>query len=358
MIISFFFLRRTLFYFLFSAMAYFFIALIPFLQILSPSYCLASERYLYFPLLMLVFGGSHFILSRPPYKDMPRHVSTVFLCLTLCLFGTRSYFRTLDWKDSFALFDSALKEAPNPLIKGLRLEFIGSMLLDYSKDGSSQNKGKEYIAQAIKTLQNGFIDLEVKKLTTQDKVPQVLKYYGLDPKTIQTKIAYLLAFTKLGLEKDPKGAYEILSPYMQDLSITDTEILDMYLGLLFSNNNLDEAERLLDHALKTKFNSSLLNITAQLHSLKYNDFKKAEEYLKTSFKYFPYDTQTLSYLKNFYQQTNRSSDYAYYSFLYGLRTHSYTDLENAFKTYASLNNTKMTAEVLKSLNSMKSRVNQ
>lgn len=41
---------------IFILLAPFLVSLIPFLQILTPTYCLTSERYLYAPLFFLVFG--------------------------------------------------------------------------------------------------------------------------------------------------------------------------------------------------------------------------------------------------------------------------------------------------------------
>lgn len=299
------FIKKRFCYFFFISLAPFLIALLPFLQILSPTYCLASERYLYFPLAMFIFGIAHFLFSRK------NTITLIILCIILCIFSTKSYLRTLDWQDSASLFNSALKEAPNDLFKALRLEFLGSIL-----------SSKEYISEGITTLENSLVKLEEEKKNYQNKVPEVIKIYGLDPKTIQAKTAYLLAFTKIGLEGNSKAALEILKPHMKDLSITDTQILDLYLGLLFSAGDLDEAEKILNHAVKTKISPTIFIALSEIYKNKYKDLNTAERFLKKSFKYFPYDIQTLSSLKTLYLQANKPNEYARFSYLYNLRTHA------------------------------------
>ena len=234
-------------------------------------------------------------------------------------FSCRAYFRALDWKNSASLFMSALKESKSDLIKGLRMEMLGGVL--YS-DSESKEIGKRFIEEGNYVLENSLRKLELEKIRYEDQLPQIIKFYGLDPKTIQAKTAYLLTFTKLGLERNPQKAYEIMKPHMKDLSITDTQILDLYTGLLFSLQKTDEAEILLRHALEKKLSPMILLPLSEIYKNKYKDLLKAEALLKESFKYFPYDSRTLQSLRNFYLQTNNSFEYKHYSYLHALRTHS------------------------------------
>ncbi|MBI3591291.1 MAG: hypothetical protein HY094_07960 [Candidatus Melainabacteria bacterium] len=257
--------------------------------------------------------------------------------LVLLTLSIRAYIRTLDWKDSSTLFVSALREAPNDLFKSLRLQMLGSLLLS-SNSEKYKDKGNEYLISGIEILENSLLKLEEEKQKYQNKIPKVIKAYGLDPKAMQAKTAYLLALTKIGLEGNKEMAFEILKPYMQDLSIIDTQVLDLYLGLLFAKNDLDEAEKTLNYSVKRKLTPVILIPLAILHKSKYNDFQKAENYLKKSFKYFPYDTQTLFNLKQFYKEINHSNQFALFSYLYGIRTHSKESLEDAYNVFIQLNN--------------------
>ena len=355
-LISLFFIRKSAFFFYFIIIfVSFFLSLLPFLHIISPIYNLASERYLYFPLFFLILGFSHlifFIFYRS--KNVAFNVFIlVILSIVLFIFSTRAYLRTLDWQDSISLFTSAIKEAKSELIKGLRLQMLGGVLSTHYKDTDSQISGDKFIFDGNTTLEKSFLQLEEEKQKFQNRLPQVIKSYGLDPKTMQAKIAYLLAFNKLGLEGNIKDAYELLKPYMQDLSIIDTQILDLYAGLLFATNNLDEAERLLNYALKNKPSPTVLTILSELYKRKYINLSKTEMFLKESFKYFPYDTRTLESLKSFYLEVNNPNNFAFFSYLHGIRTHSEQSLQDAFKIYTKLYNQKMSKEVMENIKLLK-----
>ena len=314
--------NKTCFFFLILFLP-FFISLIPFLHIISPLYNLASERYLYFPSFFLIVGFSHslfFTATNSSTKKITIMAAVMFL-LMISL-SCRTYFRTLDWKDSTSLFQSALKESKNDLIKGLRMEMLGGVLFSYYNDVGSKEAGKRFIEEGIYVLENSLQKLELEKIKYQDRLPQILKFYGLDPKTTEAKTAYLLSFTKLGLERNTQNAYNIMKPHMEDLSIIDTQILDLYIGLLFSLNRIEEAEKLLNYALEKKVSPTILLPLAEIYKNKYKDWTKAESLLKESYKYFPYDSGTLLSLKNFYLQTVNPNEYAHYSYLHGLRTHS------------------------------------
>lgn len=343
--------KKTCFYF-FILFLPFFISLVPFLHIISPLYNLASERYLYFPSFILILGISHiifFILITVTTQTKKILICSLIFLSTFCL-SLRAYSRTLDWKDSVSLFKSTLKESRSDLIKGLRMEMLGGVLFSYSPDSNSKKLGMQFIKDGISLLETSLLQLQFKKLQYQNKVPQIIKLYGLDPKTIQAKTAYLLGFTKLGLERNPQDIYNLMKSHMEDLSIIDTQILDLYTGLLFYLGKMDEAEKLLNYALEKKASPTIFLPLAEIYKNKYKDWSKAEILLKESFKYFPYDSRTLLSLKDFYLQTQNPSEYAYYSYLHGLRTHAKQSLEEALKVYQSLYNQKMTDKIKIQLN--------
>ena len=191
--------------------------------------------------------------------------------------------------------------------------------------------------------------LEVEKETYEDTLPNILVSYGLDPTTLQAKAAYLLSFTRMSLFNDPDGAYNLLEPYMRDYSILDTQILDLYLSLLFRKNELDKAEKILKHALKRRLSPTVLIALSELYKLKYDDIEKSEYYLKKSFEYFPYDRQTLYYLKMFYMYTKNIKEFALFSYLHGLRTHSAESLNDSYIVYNHLEDKRMANKALENL---------
>lgn len=349
LIISLFFLKKNPFYFFFVSLFSFLVSLLPFLHIISPIYCVLSERYLYFPLMMLIFGGSHVIFYFASKNITIQKIIITGLLIVLPFMGVKTYIRTLDWQNSISLFSSSLKEAPNDLFKGLRTEFIGTLLTFEVSDQKLKEKGREYLKNGLNILETSIKKSEKKESGDGDRIPKIIKFYGLDPHTLQAKSAYLLAFTKFGLFRDPKGAYESLSPFIKDLNLQDTQILDLYLTLLFTSNRLDEAEDILNEVSKVKLNPTILIAQATLERHKYNNYLNAEKYLKEAFKYFPYDPQTLSNLKSLYLSLNKKEEYAYFSYLHGLRTHSESSLNDALAAYKESNNPGMTKKVLKSL---------
>ncbi|MBI2995378.1 MAG: hypothetical protein HYY52_01545 [Candidatus Melainabacteria bacterium] len=297
-----------------------------------------------------MFGISHFVfylISRITHKQIIiLTIASIFLLIPLSI---KSYTRTLDWENSVSLFTSALNTAPNNLFKAIRYEFLGSILLDYYKDEESQQTGKNYINKSINLLEEYIKEQKAIDKQFGNSIPEVIKSYGLDPKTLQAKAAYLLAFTKIGLLKDSDLAFKIIDKYLSNLQITDTQILDLYLGLLFARKSYDKVETILKHALEKKLSPTLLVIYSELYKAKYNDYKSAEESLKKSFKYFPYDLQTLSGLKRFYLETNKAREFAYYSYLLGIRMHSLESLYNAYNIYTKLNDKEMIEKSLKNI---------
>lgn len=342
-LVSFFKLKKNGFYLLNITFLPFFISILPFIHLISPLYNLASERYLYLPSFFMVFGLLHLI----QFLNKKRNSIFYIFLLFICLIGlsTRSYNRLLDWKDSISLFTSAYKSANSKLYKGLRLVMVGALESDPSNDETKVINGKNKIIDGANLLFNHLNILEA-KIKSSNYLPKIFFYYGIDPKSMQAKTAYLLAYTKLSIDANIDAALNILDPYIQDTKIIDTQILDMYLGLLYSKNNLPLAEDLIKKSLSQKPSPTAFIAQAKLFEMK-GDTKSSEYYLNKSFKLFPYDVQTLYYNKLFYKFHNRVSEYAYFTFLYGLRIHSREELQEAYSIYSRTNNTKMTNEILK-----------
>ena len=344
-------LHKKVFFFFFVLFTPFFISSIPFLHIISPLYNLMSERYLYIPSFFLILGLFH--LAKAYYNKPLRLISiNILLFLTLSTFSTKSYFRINEWKESFSWFTSAINESRDNLIKGLRLQILGALYFQKS-DSESKRIGNNLILEGNQILEKYIYENELKEQTDSNQYPKILRFYGLDPKSKSAKAAYLLSLSKIGIENNIESAYQMLSPYMQNFSTPDSQILDFYLGILFATKRFDEAEILLNQAYKKRISPTVFIALSELQKTKYNDYTKAEVYLKESFKYFPYDKAILLQLKNFYLYTENSLQYAYFSYLYGLRTHSIESLKEAFKIYTASKNTKMEKIVLNNIEILK-----
>ena len=341
------FIRKKMFFNVFILTTTFFLSLSTFLHIISPIYNLASERYLYLPLFFLIFGLSHFISNvESASKKM---IIVILLSLTLIASGTRSYFRTLDWRDGLSLLKSAVDNAPNNLHKGLR-EFLMTATMEILYPEKAKDTLPIHTLNGLSIISTAFEDFKKKAELYEKSIPKIIKFYGLDPKTLKAKSTFLTALVQMSLNYDPQKAISILSPYVNDIEIVDSLVADFYCQILFSVKNLDEAERFLKKAEMEKLKNSILYLKlSDLYEQKYNDMKSAEKYLIESFEYFPYDVATLYYLRKHYHKIKDAENFARFSHLYGLRTHDFSSLEASASMYISLRKKNEAKRVLKLL---------
>ena len=345
-------LRKKFWFYFFILFTPYFLSLLPFLHIMSPVYNIASERYLYFPLFFFTFGFSHLLFccfSKTSSASKPWYTSgLIVLFVILCVFAVRTYIRTLDWKDGFTLLAKAMETAPNNLYKGMREHMAASAI--NIRESTSEKNPELYYKKAILSLKKAMVYFKKEKRKYQNGTPGVLRFYGLDPKTLLAKTAFLIAFTDIKLSGDPYKAYKIFSPYVNDLPALNTLILDFYYRILFNTKKIDEAEKLLHTALKQNRISPLLFVAlSDLSEYKYNDLKSTRKYLHKSFKYFPYDEATLFGLKRLYKKLNKAEEFAFYSYLLGLRTHDIASLQESTLIYIALNKKEQAKIILKKL---------
>ena len=316
-------IRTTGFFVLFVP---FFLSLLPFLHIISPIYNMASERYLYFPLFFLLLGFANvlflFFQRGTPcrlWRASPTagRAPTIMILLTIvCLFSTQAYMRTLDWKDSISLLKSAIKIAPNNLFKALRQEMLSTSIKTLNGEIPIE-EARQYTKRAIQSLKKAKKEFKT-HLKYQDKIPRVLKFYGLDPKTQIAKSAFLRAYCEIDLMWNPNKAYKIISLYVKYLLPLDTQILDFYYKVLIFTKNYGEADEILKSSLsKNKISPILYIALSDFQELRYNDLKQAEHYLKEAYKYFPYDPLILYSLKRLNQKLNNLEQFAFFSYLFG-----------------------------------------
>ena len=283
----------------------FFLALLPFLHIISPLYNLSSERYFYVPLFFLAIGIS---IWASKIKSTDLVIPLVASCLIVL--AARAYIRTYDWRDSEALFKSALSLAPNDLYKGLRLEVLGALC------GNKDPKTPyclTYINKGIRHLENVLNKVSV------TNVPKVIKYYGLDDETKKSRAAYVLSFVLEG-QKGVKDPFIYLTPYMK--TITDSQILQRYLTHIVPKYKNDEVEELCSRIVKIKQTPPVLIGLSVVQQRKYKDNKKAEAYLLQGLKYFKYDTVLIQETIRFYGEIGDVKNANKYLELYKLRIHA------------------------------------
>jgi hypothetical protein len=335
----------------------FFLSLVPFLHIFAPIYNLASERYLYLPSFIFIFGFSHLIFHLLS-KNKIVYPSIIFLLIITPAYSIRAFIRTLDWKDSFTLYKSAIDATDNSLYKAFRYKLLTSQEKIFSK---FQHEEVEPIYQqlAINNLELTIKDLEAEKQKHQEKIPLIVKSYGLDPATLLAKAGYLLAHSNYTINNDPQKALNIINPFVKDLSLLDNAGLAFYASLHFFNKSLDETEKILRYAHKKyPYSTRITFPLCQLIYIKTGNLDEVEKFSLLSYKYFPYDTFTLLYLVKLYKLKGNNEKYAFFSYVYGLRHHSIESLGNARNLYLTLNKFEIAQKIEKRIICLKMKLNK
>ena len=337
----------------------FLLSLLPYSQAIAPVYNLASERYLYFPSFILIFGISHlifFIISNNLNNKKIVYLTSGIFLVILISYSTRGYIRTLDWKDNFTLYKSAINTTDNPLYKAFRYK----MLTPQEKIFSAHPEKEVYPGfqeLAIDNIRLAIKGLEKEKQQHQNHIPQVVKSYGLDPVTLLTKAGYLLAHSDYTINNDPQRALNIINPFVKDLSLLDNAGLAFYASLHFFNKSPDKAERILRYAHKKyPYSTQITFPLCQLIYMKTGKLDEVEKFTLLSYKYFPYDTFTLLYLIKLYNLKGDNEKYAFFSYAYGLRHHSIQSLGIARELYLMLNKPEITKKIEKRIACLKMKL--
>lgn len=320
----------------------FFLSLIPFLHIISPNYCLASERYLYMPLFFLIFGITHLLKARSFLTHTVILLSIIFI---LCSY--RTFARTLDWKDNTTLIKSTIKSSPNFLFKASRCNSLAETILDTKSNGQEANSyfdlAQKFVNKAIENLNK-----EKSKIHNQ---PLILKSYGLDFDSLLCKAAYLIsieAFTKKNL--NPKEALEVFLPYTGHLDNFDPRTLELYANLLVKNNKIKKAKETFLYAYN-KYPTSpfiLLSLVRLERDFEQN-LSNSNKYLSKGLKLFPYSKEFLLEALTNSRLENNLSNYSKLANLYGLRTHSTFMYREALTGFLTLNNLKESKKIINKL---------
>lgn len=324
------------------------VSLVPYLHIIFPSYILIAERYLYIPLAILIFSAA-IILKNISISGNRAKLLIPILSSVLIACFTRSYFRTNDWKNNYSFINSSYKTSKNPLFKAMRLGMLGKAIVTYEPNKKALSK--KYFSRTLKLLKEARIRTANLKDKYQEKLPLVIKAYGLDYESILSKIAYLDASSRcLELGQGNSIGIKILKPFIKKSKFQDPRLFELYTHLLTENGDYKKSKNLLIKAnnIYPHIPYILLNLFEISNKYEKND-KDAEKYLLEVHKYFPYDIQALLNLANFYQGQKKLDKAAYYYYLFGLRTQSKLGYQQALIDYLELNNARESSLVVKKL---------
>lgn len=319
----------------------FFLALLPFIHILMPSYALVAERYLYTPLAMLVFGIALIVrsieLKDGPWKTINSSVYiNTFLIILCSTFFLRSQVQTSMWSNNYSFFFTAYESSDDEFYKATRLDNLGNALKLLKEDKAKEQE--EYFKKSIEHLNNA------KKKLLKDKAnyqqPKVISAYGLDPNSKLAQISFLESRIRMHELKEPESVgINLIKPFTDDLNKLNPKAIQLYAQLLIQKGEYNEAEKVLLKASKIYPNLGLILMPlVDLYSIYLNDQKKAEKYLIKAFKLFPYDTNILFNCFSFYNKKGDIEAAANFAYLYGLRVQSKWGYLEAFSRYLDLEN--------------------
>ena len=327
----------------------FFVSLLPYTQIITPSYILAAERYLYIPSFFIVLGIALItsnLYSLPALKKFS-NIPILVILIAVLILSTRTYLRTNDWENNSTLLKSTIKSAPNYLYKGARYRTLAET---YSTDTDKKDKPETYFKRANIYLYKALEHFKEEK-KEQLNPPEITKFYGLDPESQIVKSIYFLSLDAIANKnKDPKKYLKLFAPHLQKLDYFDPRTLELYANLLIRDNNLPEAKKIFLKAYKKYPRSTYILLS--LIKIE-TDFEKnptnAKKYLEEALRFDPYSKNVLFEAVRHYQHEGNPDEYAKYAYLYGLRTHSkffYNEALAGYLILGDLKNAKKTIDKL------------
>lgn len=339
--------------FFFITVMLFLFSLLPFSQVLAPVYNLASERYLYFPSFVFVFGLSHCVFKiLSMEKKCWIVISVLFIVITT--FSIRSYIRTFDWKDNYSMCLSSIESAENPILKAQRYTQLYPQNSILAENPESTTPIK-YKYKAIDELEHAINIYKTESIKYEEATPIILKKYGLDPDTFLAKSGCQLAESQFDLsgKQNYKTTLASISPYTKDLSKLDSGTISFYSSLLYFNNRINEAENVLKEGLVLYPHSTrLIFPLCDIIQIKSGDIREIENLTLKTFKYYPYDIFTLFAVTKLYELKGDLKNYAHYSYIFGLRLKSIEHLKSAYNAYIRLNDATSANKVKEKLNAI------
>lgn len=343
-------LRKKDYGYLFLLFYPFYFALFPFLHAIAPTYCLAADRYCYFPSFLFMFFV--FALCIQFIRESSYKKTIVILCTILFLLTTRTLFRTLEWMNPSKLYESAIKVEKNPLYKAQKLIIFA----DYVGSKGNQSLMEESLIKSLQELSRAI--KQFKKLSVKYKdQPLTLKIYGLDFESLILKAAYTIAFVKNdNYLEHPKIILDFFEPYIKDkLNIAGINQICLYASLLSKDGEKEKAKEILEYGYKKfPYSADIMFSLVNFYFEGEKNLDKAYEILKHAYNYFPNQPRTLYNLLKYYEKKNDLQNQAKFAYLLGLREHSVESYQKAVQIYLALNDLNMSNKTLKKLIRLKS----
>lgn len=326
----------------------FFFSLFPFLQILAPTYCLAAERYLYFPSFVAILMIFSFILTSAKSSDKKYFttVSILSICI-LALLAARTITRINDWNSGEKLILSAINIEKKPLFKAQKQVIYA----DHLKKSGRLSKMEKIINEALKNSQFALEHYDsLKKLRLNQ--PASLRFYGLDYDSLSVKSAYLISTIETDfLNKKPNEVSGFYEPYIKDkLNEAFINEITFYASILTKTGRREEAIKVLENGQKRfLYSSSIIHSLINYSLADDHTTERAYELLEEAKKYFFNDPLTLVQLIKYYTLKGDLLNQAKYAYLHGLRTHNIKSYQFAANTYLNLKALKLAKKPLDKL---------
>lgn len=315
-------LLLTIYMFLFS--------LLPFLHIISPTYCLIAERYCYVPLFFLLLIGA-FVIGEYKFFRFPKALIPALIIILIPL-STRAVTRMQDWKDTVTIFSADFKYNLSDLHKGQ----IHSVLVYHLNEVGDLLEMRKQSVPALISLNKALEKLKTKEVVSE---PETLKRYGLDRNSLILRAAFAIADIRFNFLKEPADfVLNLYEPYIKaNLDNAGTSQINIYAKLLNSTGRLDEAIKVLENAQKRYPYSPQLIYTLSNLYLETNQIKKAENIINEGYKIYPSYARMLLRKAKIAKLKNDIESQAKYQYLLGLRTHSNGNYQKAAQLYLRLN---------------------
>lgn len=326
----------------------FLFSLFPFLHIVSPSYCLIAERYCYFPLFMLIYFIVNLLLnykSKFNFKKINVFSSVILIVITSILL-IQTIIRETNWRDSFSLYSSSIKQNSTNIYKGQIYSILG-----YYLNITGQKKAAySYFKKSLDCLSIAIKELETKKSSLSHEV-KILKAYGIDINSLVTTCAFSIASTRFTYFKDsPKEILAFYEPYIKNnLSNTGVSQLDLYAKLLIKSEQPNAALKILNFTIEKYPFSSLTIYTLSNLLLQTHDLQNAELIITKGYNYYPTYKRMLVRMIKFFEVNKDYTNLAKYEYILGLRTHSKEAYQKSLQLYLELKKLQEANKVIKKL---------
>ena len=326
----------------------FYFSILPFMHIITPTYCLSADRYCYFPSFIIIFILIQ-VLNLVLYGKSQQTLKSALIgiLLVVLVFSCRTLIRFQDWNDSNRLYNSAARIEKNPLYKAQRLVIVA----DNTGEKSNQALMEKLLNDSLKLLNKALKQYSYKKgdLTNE---PVTLKLYGLDNKSLALKSAYYIAAIKNdNYRENPHKILEFLDPYFKkNLKTLGITPIILYSEILLSAGLADETKKVLEYGYeKYNYSDEILNKLAGYYMFYEKDYEKGFGILKHGYSLFPNNPQILEKLFKYYEYKNDHLNEARIAYLIGLRQHSPKGYQRAVQIYLDLNQLELANKTLRKL---------